>query len=530
MNFRSNVIPIILIGLGILGYGAPSDAAPVSIPLFIGFDLWGYTDNENTIPRFDCEGGGLHSFAFKNSGVQNMGIMGKEHCSLSTVGAIHRDFSLQSVAPAGNQQENIKYKVNTVTGSIEGNSVPLQTAQFFNVGSSAYVMNYGVSHAAPPLTDQSYIYTGHRNTTWIGDLSKQYPDLQVRDLVLPGAHDAGMYQMDVFDTAVALAKMCGSSTNLALICGSGGIVGAQLLENLSLTQKDTALSQLQFGTRFFDFRPAYAKGSSFESAKHLHNFIPGVRFDEFLKEVNTFLKENPGEIAIVQISQSGIDREQFQPLSNAEVKKFLENNVKDVGYVDTDSIATYKEKKITEIVKLNKRLIVIFHPDNVNDSYTDKDYTASLDDPGTVINALSATVFCCKSKEAYQYTVLQLQDTGSGALANLGTVINAGAWAIDLAASGTGNLLQATKPVFDNATYQWLIKPATLNALGQLNSPVILLNDFVDTALASHAIGLTKNRYQQRTLAANRPINDGRLITGQSVIPPFLVGVRSRVC
>lgn len=482
----------LLVCICLFAYCLPAQAS-------IEFGLEGYADSSQATPRFDCEGDGLYGFPFVKSDVEQIGTMGRQDCKLSlSLGVVNRDFHLQSLDPANEEEENILYKVNTLDGSIKGKSLLEQTAVFFDYDSDSYVMNYGVSHAAPPLGDQAYIYTGYRNSTWMSDLAKAYPSTKIGDLLLPGAHDAGMYQIDVSETADAVGKMCGSSSVLDAICKEvgGGKLGLQLLANLSLTQKDTAENQLEFGTRFFDFRPAYPKGSSVTIARHLHNFIPGVLFQEFLQDVNSFLTENPGEIAFIQITINGIDEKEFQPLSQSEVEQFLTENIdSQVGYDLTDSIAGYKDKLLADIAKSGKRAIAIFHPDpaQVNDSYSDEAYQASLTDPQSVIDALTSTLH---RKGNYQYTVLQLQDTGSGAIPKYAEDIeeHIAAWANDLFFSGTGNILQATKPIFDNATYQWLIQPDTVAALKQQSNPVILLNDFVESALASHAIGLTKSR------------------------------------
>lgn len=289
----------------------------------------------------------------------------------------------------------------------------LQKAVFFTDGQS-YVMNYGVSHAAPPLTDQAYIYTGYSNPTWMGYLAGVYPKLKIRDLVLPGAHDAGMYMMsDVGDIAAAVEKMCSTHEVIKFICKTATEhMGQQLLENMSITQKDTAMDQLRFGTRFFDFRPAY--NSSKTAVYHVNNFIPGVQFKDFLTDIDGFLKSNPSEIVFVQITSSGIDTDQFKPLSQSETEQFLSKYIsKDVGYNLTTSIGSYNDKLLTDVVHGGKRLIVIFGKDNVKDSYSDGPYSASLTDPQSVINALTSTL---QTGGSYQYTVLQLQNTGSAAL------------------------------------------------------------------------------------------------------------------
>jgi hypothetical protein len=147
-----------------------------------------------------------------------------------------------------------------------------------------------------------------------------------------------------------------------------------------------------------------------------------------------------------------------------------------------------------------KRLIVIFQPGNVNDSYSDSAYSNSMTDPSSIIAALDGTI---KDTSPTQYTILQLQDTASAALMNHipDILSHATAWINDLVFSATGNLLQATKPIFDHATYTWLTQASSIKGIAAQHGPVIVQNDFVDIALYEHALALTKQRYQIRSKA-----------------------------
>ena len=61
----------------------------------------------------------------------------------------------------------------------------------------------------------------------------------------------------------------------------------------------------------------------------------------------------------------------------------------------------------------------------------------------------------------------------------------------------TGSVLQATKPIFDKATYNWLVngERGTPARIAGCQGPVVLLNDFADIALVSHAVGLSRYRH-----------------------------------
>ncbi|WP_424097100.1 flagellin [Moorena producens] len=472
-----------------------------------GFKLWAYTDTSSITPRFDLEGDALHPFPFKESNLNSVGTMQKGYAFDTTgIAPTNRDFHLQLINSYGLEIKNVLYKLNRVTGAIEGNGVLKQTAITFIQDNVTYMMNYGVSHAALPLGDESYIYAGQYNTNWMKDIAQQYPYLCVQDLVLSGSHDAGMYEVNIddIDEAVNMLKTeYPVLTHIFYQAATKSIVAAKksivnVFANLAATQKDTAYTQLVAGTRYFDFRPAYAKGAfDIDQTYHVHNFIPGVLFSDFLQDTNRFLKENTGEFAIIRIASSGIDRDYFTPLSKSQVEICLQDTIsKEVDYEITESIERYYTKTMSQMAA-GKRLIVLYNYSNLNDSYNDYDYSQSLTDPSSVLNTLNATL---QKTGSYQYTVLQLQDTGSAALKHYIPEISEHltAWLNDLVFSATGNLLQATKPIFDNATYQWLTEDNTINGIAAQHGPVMVQNDFVDVALYKHALALTLQRYNRR--------------------------------
>ncbi|MEH6532404.1 MAG: flagellin [Photobacterium frigidiphilum] len=464
-----------------------------------GFDLWTSTNTESLTPRFDLEGDALHPFPYHSGLLPSIGTMQSGY-AFDTTGTAptHRDFHLQLLSSNNSQYQNVLFKLNRITGAIEGNDVLKQTAIQFEGDGKPCMMNYGVSHAALPLGNQSYIYAGEYNKQWMTTLAKQNPDFRFRDLVLSGSHDAGMYEIHINDPKIAIQKMIDSNPVLASLELVGTQAGEQLLANLSLTQKDNAYTQLVTGTRYFDFRPAYVGNSfSMNQTYHLHNFIPGVVFNEFLTDIDKYLKENSNEFAIIRIAKSGIDTDNFTPLNQEQVETCLQASVSaSVGYQVTNSLDSFHDLTLSQVAK-GKRLIVLFGASNVNDSYNDDDYSASLNDPSAVITALNSTV---QKNAQYQYTVLQLQNTGSAALKHYKSQIalHVTAWLNDLVFSGTGNLLQATKPTFDHATYTWLAQTDTVEAIAKQSGPVVVQNDFVDIALYQHALALSQQRYTQR--------------------------------
>lgn len=477
-----------------------------------GVELWAYTGANSAYPRFDMEGDTLHPFTYQGSRLDGTGTM-KWGKAYDTTGVFpeHRDFHIQAISSSGAQLTEVKYKIDRVSGGISGNDVSKQTVVQFADGTTGtvWLMNYGISHAPPPITDQSYNYVGKRNLRWITDLASDCPDIRFNQLVLPGAHDAGMYEINIDgiswieEAAAALLALlipvpvC--NAYLASTLATNGFKVA--LANFSVTQKDTAYDQMVSGTRYFDFRPAYQKDGDVNDAYHIHGFIPGAPFATFLQEVNRFLKENPHEIAVFRITSSGIDKDKFEPLTRDQVEDFARNNISsDVGYEFPSNLLTFETQSLRTIVDSGRRVIFLYHIGDVNDSYSDDIYSKSLTDTQPVIQALNETVN--KNSSSYSITMLQLQNTGSAALKNyiVDIALNCTAWINDLVGSKTGNILQDTKAIFDNATYTWLTQRDVIDKVQKQQSLVVIQNDFVDVALAEHAVALCKKRFDKTTM------------------------------
>ena len=458
----------------------------------IGFTLSATTDGSQTLPAFHCTGDRVYKFPFEASRLPDVGQMAAGSCTLQGPFPVHRAMYLLSLASDDSEQESVFYNINIWTGAIDGKSLLEQNTRFFD----GQAMSYGVSHAAPPITDQAYIYTGSSRERWMEALQTDLPDLLVTELVLPGAHNAGMYALNVRDVAEAIGRLCQHGSLLEAICAVGGSLGAQAIANLSLNQKDTAYDQLRLGTRFFDLRPGY---SSDGVAYHIHNFVPGVAFDSFLGDVNRFLLEATKEIVFLQVTDTEIDRVAFTPLSKGQVQQALARTIDEkVGFTIVDSIAEFNGRKLTALADSGTRVIAVFGKSSVNDSYRDEAYSQSLTDPTSVIEALQSALGRCAAS-GYQYNNFQLQDTGQLALEHYEGAIAANllSWANALLFSTTGSLLQATKPFFDRGTYAWLVDEQTLAEITKCRAPVMLLNDFVDPALAARGEALSRYRHSQ---------------------------------
>lgn len=487
----------------------------------IGINIWAYSGSPNLLPNYDYEGDAQHPFAYKKSTLGNVGTMGDGKVFDTTgIAPLHREFHLQVLNPSTRKRFTEElYKINRITGTIGGKDVSKQTVvRFTDAAGTACLMNFGVSHAATPLGDQAYIYTGVENRRWMQQLQTDCPGVLIKDLVMAGSHDAGMY---VLNLDMKNADMYYRLINLALAAIGLTVILAPLaieiraiidkngldvaLGNFSLTQKDTAYNQLLTGTRYFDFRPAYDKTKAndwMEQTYHIHSFVPGVQFSEFLKGINQFLEENPNEIAMIRLATSGIMEDYFQPIDGKQRDAFLAKYISSrVGYLvlkTTDEVRNFSAQSLKDVVGKGQRLIVMDGSIHKNDSYNDDDYSDSLTNTKAVMGALKEALADPATYDAY--TVLQLQDTGSAALKHYVSdiLLHSMSWANDLLGSKTGNILQATKPIFDHATYQWLTVKDTATGISKQPGFVVLLNDFVDISLTEHAVALAREKYAAR--------------------------------
>eukprot|EP01064_Diplonema_japonicum_P004349 TRINITY_DN1281_c0_g1_i1.p1 TRINITY_DN1281_c0_g1~~TRINITY_DN1281_c0_g1_i1.p1 ORF type:complete len:638 (+),score=146.35 TRINITY_DN1281_c0_g1_i1:38-1951(+) len=472
-------------------------------------NLTAFTNATGVQPRFDLEGDVPYEFSLEQAPLQGVAAMRTGQTFDTTgISPAHRDFRTQ-VTDADDVKmvftENM-HRLDRVKGCLHGKTVAEQTLQRYTVSGTKMIKSWGVSNVSQPVEDQAYIYTSEDKSDWMQELTKKYASVRMCDLVLPASHDAGMYEVNFdpklprfLDLTLILLGPLGFLVKVLLIRESNNL--ENVMYNLGVTQKDNAYDQLTSGTRMFDFRPAYMTDREHKGTYHIHDFIPGCRFDTFLQDISRFLAEHKGEVVVVIIQPNGINTKHFSFLTKEEVVEFADENIdSDVGYTfqDDEDFAEFQTKKVTDM--LDKRVIFLYEPSETNDSYNSEDHTASLTDPSAVLGTLAKTV---QNNRNEKLTVLQLQNTGQGALLNhvrdIG--LHLASWAHNLVYCKTGNILQATKPIFDSATYTWLTAPETVGHVKQQRCLVALLNDFVDVAMAEHAIALCHARQAAAPMA-----------------------------
>lgn len=359
--------------------------------------------------------------------------------------------------------------------------------------------------------DRSYVYLTKNYSEWMKDLASEAPKFLERPLnvlVLPGAHDAGMFE--IFNPKSILKNkdflnrlhshfkdpLMRKSMNFSDITD----YLERIIINIACTQKDDINTMLDLGIRYFDFRPGYCYGSlkSIPEFKdkilHQHGFVPGYPYYDFLCDILKWLSEHPSEIVVVNLNFQGFEESSMKP--NAD---YLMRLVSDAQLAtNTLNIAIGNKTDLSVMIKQlldeNKRLIFLNQIEaNSNthkyeackyDSYNDNYATTNVNKILTVLNQMRFY-----PPEGQDYTVLQLQGTATADVIACSTSILD---AIGPFSSDAMSPLMSTKAAFDYSTYPWI-----MNNVPEKFSPntlLVFLNDFVDNALVKHSIDITLKR------------------------------------
>lgn len=358
--------------------------------------------------------------------------------------------------------------------------------------------------------DQNYVYVTPSMADWMAEVTAANTKLAAAPFnafVLPGAHDAGTYDLAAATQAFenpAVVKNIDRLIHQLLVPLFGGaavsvIVNAvlklekpaiKLVQDLAVTQKDAVSRMLDLGVRYFDFRPGYCVsemgiGPSNATIFHQHAVIPGVGYQVFLTDAFKWLKAHPGEIVVVSANFQGFDAGEAQAMQPsvqtletiaADAQKAAEATAIVTGGL-SDLTSSY-----SDLIKAGKRLIFLNqidptgpHGTNNTRKYDSYSLAYRTTDVQPILTALGGMK---KSGQAgFDYTVMQLQGTAQGTADNVEGAITDYSW--------SGSPLMSTKACFDKQTYPWLLTNLRTN-LGQ-DQLTVLLNDFADNALAMTA-------------------------------------------
>lgn len=425
-----------------------------------------------------------------------------------------------------------------VPANTAGNSKPISVCFGF------YDASTGLSGL--PSQDQLYLNLATARSTWMTDNSTQLSGLTLANVCLPGAHDAGMCTMQtvyvmldsipggafyaavgMIATALAAACIATVFAPAVPISPAFGVAAAanaaNFLCNVSITQKDSIVTMLANGIRYFDFRPGYmwwALPSLDGALYHQHLCVPGYGYVNFLTDILTFCANNSAEIVVINLCADGfIDSGLMSPsdedlaeawwaacnaatgpssaagvfnIAPAGGASALTTTFADLlsgqfntnQNVNTDTgqscgtaitsnqvVFLYQMPNATGPTYPTKPAAVFDFAATKDDSYSDSLYNTT--DPTAIRNNFATMALATLTNN---YTVLQCQGTPTlsfGVLTNAADTFSA-----------AGSPLLAIKPAFDNCNLGWIISN-TSNFKGQM---LVLLNDFADNATVATAI------------------------------------------
>ncbi|MFM7469318.1 MAG: hypothetical protein ACKO37_07460 [Vampirovibrionales bacterium] len=455
-----------------------------------------------------------------------MGPINVEQPPLMTKGNCQITWEFPYIPPSGSftfstntsPAKSFTESINAVTGNTSG---PLENMMNTpSVTEPTFALSYGMFDAGTGsgtgLTnqDQIYAYLTPSQQTWMGNLAAA--DASVNNapfgcFVLPGAHDAGTWDLTQVNTLCSTAQgiaALGAAVLLwlailipvlgplaPLILGLAAVKLEDVVIGLAVTQKDNTTTMLNLGCRYFDFRPGKAPSGMdiiCPDIYHIHTAIPGQELSAFFTDVLTWLVANPTEIVAISLGTSGFaDHGTMDPTVADLQAKFLKAQQAVTGASSLQiGTTTDLQTSYATLVSDHKRLFFLnqgfqWYPATKYDSYSDSAYATT--DPATIMTQLNTMK--AEGQADSDYTVLQFQATATNQ--NIAGNIEA----LVASASDAYEPLMSTKALMDSNTYPWALAYVPQNLSN--SKLLVLLNDFVDNALSGCvASTLTKQRCQ----------------------------------
>ncbi|WCM28132.1 hypothetical protein NDN01_04185 [Sphingomonas sp. QA11] len=335
---------------------------------------------------------------------------------------------------------------------------------------------------------QLYVYATRDQRRWMGDLAKRNPRVArgpFSRFALPGSHDAGMFDMRAVRKVLhnpAFVIALGAHMGVA-----AALLGPRAIANLAMTQKDDIRTQLDIGTRYFDFRPGWMHPAIRpffgNTLYHQHGLVPGYPYVDFLVDVLRWLEANPGEIVVVNPNTQGFAADAMRPndFFAREALTTAIARVKPPWRIDV-GMSTDLDRSYDALIRDNTRLIFTNTIDNGSRFYNSWSGAYATLRPAPIIKAFEGMKRDMPANA--NHVVMQMQATAT----KIGAVVAASV----VTTSDASSPLLATKAVMDAATNPWLREHAAKRL-----SPdhlLVFLNDFVDNCMVETAIQVTEQR------------------------------------
>jgi hypothetical protein len=179
-----------------------------------------------------------------------------------------------------------------------------------------------------PVTDTKF--SGGDTSGWMKALTKQCPDMKVRDIIVPGTHDSASYT----------------------------ISSLQLFSAVGRTQNLSVQDQLLAGARYIDVRVANAKKRIGLSI--WHGCLEGGAFMEVLEEVEEFLKNHEQEFVVLELVP-----EYGRPFARDARMDMLKSVHQQLGSraVPADQVENLLSSwTLKNLAESGKQVVVLLHP------------------------------------------------------------------------------------------------------------------------------------------------------------------------
>jgi len=155
-------------------------------------------------------------------------------------------------------------------------------------------------------------------SSWMQKRASMIHDVPLLQLVLPGTHDSGAYQLYPEKASAA------SKQTTAAISKMNQVLSSQQTKSLevavertwAVAQTKTVFQQLEGGIRYLDLRVSLATDSQW--IVH-HGDIPGNKLQTILHDVVKFLAHNKGEIVVMEFSDvKAFTQQEVRALAESE--------------------------------------------------------------------------------------------------------------------------------------------------------------------------------------------------------------------
>ena len=265
---------------------------------------------------------------------------------------------------------------------------------------NAKVYSYLQHHGDLVFDLESNPCPGFEGKFWMSGNKKMH-NQPMMNWILPGAHDAGAYSFSsrVDDEADSGAKDIANMNDYAVPLHGNPFTegfyvtavtedvntyikkpGMSAIRSLAVAQRTDIARQLADGIRAFDFRVYFDKNSE----AYVHHTTIGVKYENIFKQIQAFLKQTKGEIAVLMFSHfhhaDQVRGDQQRKNSHEKFVKLLEKYFAKYA-VQRKSKRPFMNHTYAEIMNKSKSSKVVIVYDLLSESNDQKDKPAIDDNP-----------------------------------------------------------------------------------------------------------------------------------------------------